>query len=425
VAVLTAPDLNRATAFLAERFHGNPTSKLALIGVTGTNGKTTIAYLIRQLLERTGRRCALVGTVETYDGRETRVANLTTPGAIELSALFAKAVANGCSHAVMETSSHALHQGRVAALHFHAGLFTNLTGDHLDYHGDMSAYAAAKAMLFEMLPTHGVAVVNADDEAASRMVKNCKARVLRTSVSGSKTQGAAQCTATVHALAADHVRTTFKGPWGEIALELPLIGLHNVSNALQAATVAHACGLSTEELAEGLEACHAPPGRLQPVTGRGDAFTVLVDYAHTDDALANVLKALRPLTPPHGRLRVLFGCGGDRDRTKRPRMAATACALADDVMITSDNPRTENPDAIIEEIWSGVPIGKRAAVERVADRRDAIHRLVGTSREGDIVLIAGKGHEDYQIIGTTKRPFDDRLVAREALQKHHLKAVTA
>ncbi len=421
VAALTATDLNRATAFLAERFHGQPTAHLTLIGVTGTNGKTTIAYLIRQLLEHAGRRCALLGTVETFDGQTTQPANLTTPGAIDLSALFARAVANRCTHAVMETSSHALHQGRVAALHFRAGIFTNLTGDHLDYHGDMASYAAAKAMLFEMLPADGIAVVNADDPASSRMIQRCKCRVLRTSVAGAP----ADCTATVHALAADHVRATFTGPWGILDLELPLIGLHNVSNALQAAAVAHALGLTSDELTEGLASCHAPPGRLEPVTTRGDAFTVLVDYAHTDDALANVLRALRPLTPLHGRLRVLFGCGGDRDRTKRPRMARTACDLADDVIITSDNPRTEDPDAIIDEIMTGVPPAKRPHISRCTDRRDAIHKAVHSLRDGDVLLIAGKGHEDYQIIGAVKRPFDDRLIAREALALHHADHSTA
>lgn len=410
-ALLTTPDAALATALLAERFFGDPTRSLRLVGITGTNGKTTTAYLVRQILERTGARCALVGTVEVYDGSSTEVANLTTPGAVELSGIFRRAVDHGCRFAVMETSSHALHQKRVAGLHFEVGVFTNLTGDHLDYHATMDEYAAAKSILFTMLPSTGTAVVNGDDPASARMVAGCAAHIIKVSTAG----GNAEVRAQIRRLAADHVECRFDGPWGAMDLGLPLIGHHNVSNALEACAACWALGLNREQLAAGLEHCEAPPGRLQPVTGRGDPVTVLVDYAHTDDALANVLRALRPLTPRGGRLRVVFGCGGDRDRTKRPRMAATACALADDIFITSDNPRTEDPEAIVAEIWSGVPVPRRAGVVRIVDRREAIHEAIRSSREGDIVLIAGKGHEDYQIVGTVKHPFDDRIVAREAL----------
>lgn len=457
---------------LAERFFGRPSSKLKLVGITGTNGKTTTAGIVQHLLTRAGVKCGQIGTVTIDDGSgNPKVASLTTPGSIEFSRILSHMVANGCKAAVAEVSSHALHQGRTAALQFAVGVFTNLTGDHLDYHGTMEAYAAAKGLLFKQLGENGYAVINADDRHAVAMVHQFagpQSHIFATSVSrqspnGDKPQATrlrpgipsidtwkvgqppTLCTATIAGLTAAGSEVRFDGPWGSVELMLPLAGRHNVSNALQAAAAAHAVADMTKTLSESLAACPAVPGRLERVTlsaeqmnGDADALpTVLVDYAHTHDALANVLTALRQVT--QGRLRVLFGCGGDRDRTKRPRMAQVACRLADVVWITSDNPRTEDPQAIIDDVLAGVPDAMRQAqaedhaggggncggysgsnsggVRVQVDRAAAILGCIGEAQPGDTVLLAGKGHEDYQIVGKEKRHFDDREQAAAALTR--------
>jgi UDP-N-acetylmuramoyl-L-alanyl-D-glutamate--2,6-diaminopimelate ligase len=415
VAWVEAADPALAAALIAERFHGSPSRTLELVGVTGTNGKTTIAYLVQQLLAASGLRTGLVGTVEIDDGAARVPSQLTTPPALELSELFARMVDHGCRAAAMEVSSHSLDQKRVAGLSFRTAIFTNLTGDHLDYHGTMERYADAKATLFSMLDPSGTAIVNIDDPWSRVMLDAAKrsgARVLRVSL----VDPTADCFGTVHRMGLESMDVTFRGPWGLIEMKLPLVGRHNAMNALEAAAAAWTRGVDQARLAHALSVCVAPPGRLQPVAVGGAGFSVLVDYAHSDDALANVLGALRPTVPAGGRLRVVFGCGGDRDRTKRPRMAKVACEGADEVIVTSDNPRTEDPQAIIEEILAGVPGEARARVVVEADRAQAIALAVSTAREGDIILIAGKGHEDYQIIGTEKRNFDDRREAEAALR---------
>ena len=415
VAWVEAADPALAAALIAERFHGSPSRTLELVGVTGTNGKTTIAYLVQQLLAASGLRTGLVGTVEIDDGAARVPSQLTTPPALELSELFARMVDHGCRAAAMEVSSHSLDQKRVAGLSFRTAIFTNLTGDHLDYHGTMERYAEAKATLFSMLDPSGTAIVNIDDPWSRVMLEAAKrsgARVLRVSL----VDPTADCFGTVHRMGLESMDVTFRGPWGLIEMKLPLVGRHNAMNALEAAAAAWTRGVDQARLAHALSVCAAPPGRLQPVAVGGAGFSVLVDYAHSDDALANVLGALRPTVPAGGRLRVVFGCGGDRDRTKRPRMAKVACEGADEVIVTSDNPRTEDPQAIIEEILAGVPAEVRSRVVVEADRAKAIALAVSTAREGDIILIAGKGHEDYQIIGTEKRNFDDRREAEAALR---------
>lgn len=408
----------RVMATTAEVFFGRPSNALTLIGVTGTNGKTTTTHILQQLLARSGWKCGLIGTVITNDGKSRRPSNLTTPSAIELSRTFAHMVAHGCSAAVMEVSSHALHQGRTAAIEFDVGVFTNLTGDHLDYHGSMEAYAAAKAMLFASLPPGGLAILNADDPAVETMAAGCRAPIRRTRLADQTAAPSAEdeAIASIRALGPGQTSAEFAGPWGRFAIDLPLLGRHNVSNALQAACAAAWCGVPRESLEQGLSHCTAPPGRLEPVHHPLAPFAVFVDYAHTDDALANVLRAASPTVPEGGRLTVVFGCGGDRDRTKRPRMAAVACRLAERVFITSDNPRTEDPSAIVEEILAGVPSDTAAEVTAEVDRKAAIVRCIAEARSGDVIVIAGKGHEDYQIIGTKKYPFDDRLIAAATLQ---------
>ena len=423
VTVLTTPDVAAMLGPLAERLWSRPSEALRLVGVTGTNGKTTVSHLIHHILETAGLRCGLIGTVRHDDGNRdgttlmtstatiASMVTMTTPPAVEISPRLATMVANHCLAAVLEVSSHALHQHRTVGLAFDVGVFTNLSGDHMDYHGSLEDYADAKAMLFSSLPSSGHAVMNIDDPASSRMVADCSAQPLSCSLSDRR----AECFAEIGRQTISGVEAIFHGPWGSFEVGLPLAGTHNVINALQAAGAAFVLGVGRASLQSALDGCTAPPGRLESVTGPDDAFTVLVDYAHTDAALANVLRTLRPLVPPDGRLRVVFGAGGDRDRTKRPRMGRVAARIADELIITSDNPRTEAPAAIIDEIASGVPDDQRSVTTLYTDRREAIETAIGGSRPGDVVLIAGKGHEPYQIIGTERHPFDDRIVARQAI----------
>ena len=398
-------DAATAASVLAHRFHGNPSEKLKVLGITGTNGKTTVAYLLRHLLASVGKRCGMIGTVEVDDGATIRPTDMTTPPAPLVAEWMAAMVENGCDACVIETSSHALHQKRVAGVRFTAGAFTNLTGDHLDYHKTMDDYAAAKAMLFEQLPPEAVAVVNADDPAAGLMTTPCRARVVHFAMDAEAEWRASDIKAS-----ADGTRFTLASPRGSAEVSMKLVGRHNVQNALcAAAMVGETLSVSVVQLAAGLADAAGAPGRLQRVDA-GQRFSIFVDYAHTDDALSNVLTALRPLTA--GKLRVVFGCGGDRDRSKRPRMAAVASRLADAVYLTSDNPRTENPEAILAEIVAGLP-GPPRLME--ADRRAAIRAAVADAGDGDVVLIAGKGHEDYQIVGEVKMKFDDVEEARAAV----------
>jgi UDP-N-acetylmuramoyl-L-alanyl-D-glutamate--2,6-diaminopimelate ligase len=393
-------DPGRAAGLLANIFHRHPSLRVPVLAITGTNGKTTTAYLIRHILNKFGLRCGMIGTVEIDTGRMIQPAELTTPGAIELANLLAQMRDNECKACAMEASSHALNQGRLEGIHFAGAGFTNLTGDHLDYHKTMENYAAAKALLFQTLGEDAVAVVNADDRASEVMVANCPARIVRFGFGRSADYRAEDI-----AVTAQGSHFILHTPDGSAEVELRLIGKHNIANALTAAAlVGEVFGLSVHKIAVGLKDAAGAPGRLQAVRA-GQNFAVLVDYAHTDDALENVLRALRPLT--RGKLRVLFGCGGDRDRTKRPRMAKIAAELADFVYVTSDNPRTENPRAILDEIVAGFPQENDTPVIVESDRRAAIERILGDCAAGDVALLAGKGHEDYQIVGTTKHHFDD------------------
>ncbi len=440
--MVLADDLPRAAATIAETFYGNPSSRLQLIGVTGTNGKTTVTWLIRAMLRRLGVRCGLMGTIEVDDGACIGPASLTTPPATEISRTLACMVDSGLPAAAMEVSSHALEQGRAAGLAFDAAIFTNLSGDHLDYHGDLESYAAAKAKLFAGLGADGLAIVNGDDPASERMVRECAARVLwcsigdeggppseqrcrKADIGGAGELTSEQVTGTIRALTREGFEATLAGPWGAIEAKAPLVGRHNVMNALQAlcAVWRVAPEAGPEQLLEALAHVTAPPGRLEPVSGPGDDVTVLVDYAHTDDALEKALIAAADLATGRGEpggsaLSIVFGCGGDRDRGKRPRMGAVAGRLADRVVVTSDNPRTEDPKAIVEQVASGLA-GRE--FDAIVDRERAIGHAIAAARAGDVIVIAGKGHEDYQILpdgkgGVVKRHFDDREVAREALQ---------
>ncbi len=432
VAWLSAHELQLTTALLAERFFGEPGKKLALIGVTGTNGKTTVSYLTYQLLRAAKQKCGLIGTVFIDDGCGLTPAAMTTPPALEVSHCLSRMTEHKYRTAALEVSSHSLDQQRVGALRFKVGIFTNLTGDHLDYHGTMERYAAAKAKLFGLLTNDGAAVINIDDAHAEGMIAGWQGRVLRCTMEPDRR---ADCSVRVHGASVTGFDAEFIGPWGRVSARVPLIGAHNAMNVLQSIAAVHAAGVPISKFEEKLSSLTSPPGRLELVTREWtrakalagvlppvEPFSVFVDYAHSDDSLAKALSALRPLLPRRGaKLRVVFGCGGDRDRTKRPRMGRVAAAGADAVIVTSDNPRTENPSAIIREILAGIPRERMDAVHVDADRRAAIQRAIDDAQPGDIILIAGKGHEDYQLIpdgggGILRLDFDDRLVARDALR---------
>jgi UDP-N-acetylmuramoyl-L-alanyl-D-glutamate--2,6-diaminopimelate ligase len=409
---VNVPDVRAALARLAVRWYGlddGPASDLRLIGITGTNGKTTTAIMTRAIIQAAGYKCGLLGTVR-YDlcGRSITAKN-TTPGALELAAYLRECADAGARYAVMEVSSHALDQQRAAGLHFAAAGFTNLSGDHLDYHGTLENYAAAKARLFAGLDEKAVAVLNRDDASSAIMVRDCRARTIWYSL-----QGPADITGSIS-------RTTIRGTYyrmcvggADLVLENAVVGRHNVYNALTAAGLARAVGLPLEAIEAGLSSVRNIPGRLQrvPCVSGADVF---VDYAHTDDALRNVLSVLKPLV--QGQLILVFGCGGDRDRTKRPRMAQAAGELADRIIVTSDNPRSEDPQAIIAEIMLGFGQQVSEAVVTEPDREAAIRLALKTAGPGDVVLIAGKGHEDYQIIGNRRIHFDDVEVTIRAAEQ--------
>jgi UDP-N-acetylmuramoyl-L-alanyl-D-glutamate--2,6-diaminopimelate ligase len=404
-----------AASILANALHGDPGQQVKVLAVTGTNGKTTTTYIVRHILAKVSRKCGLVGTVEIDDGKTRREAEMTTPSACDVADLLATMRDRGCRACAIETSSHALDQGRVAGVPFAGAAFTNLTGDHLDYHKTMDAYADAKAKLFASLDPAAVAVVNVDDDYADRMVRDTQARVIRFGFG--KT---ADYRARDFAVTSQGTNFILHTPDGRAEVNMALIGKHNIENALAAAAlVGETFGLSVNQIAQGLRDASGAPGRLQAVR-LGQPFAVLVDYAHTDDALQNVLSALKPLT--RRKLRVVFGCGGDRDRTKRPRMARTAESFADALYVTSDNPRTEDPKSILDEVVSGLSAAGRAKAVIEVDRRTAIRRSMADAQEGDVVLIAGKGHENYQILGTTKHHFDDIEEATAAIKGSSLAA---
>jgi UDP-N-acetylmuramoyl-L-alanyl-D-glutamate--2,6-diaminopimelate ligase len=388
-----------AMAPIAARFHGDPTARLEVVGITGTNGKTTTAFLLRELLEADGRQTALLGTVKGIVGGVELEQARTTPEAIDLQAGFARMLAEGDRACVMEVSSHALELHRADSIHWAAALFTNLTQDHLDFHPDMEAYFAAKRRLFEAGPP--VRVVNVDDAYGRRLAREL----------GDVTTIAIDREADLRATDVTMTMSGARFTVGGMRLRSPLPGRFNVLNVLGAVAVARALGVGDATIERALPNAAPVPGRFQPVD-EGQPFAVLVDYAHTPDSLENVLRAARELT--RGRVIVTFGAGGDRDRGKRPLMGAAAAALADEVIVTSDNPRSEDPEAIIAEIVGGI---ERADVRVAADRREAIAQALGLAGDGDVVVIAGKGHEQGQEFADgRKEPFDDVTVAREALR---------
>jgi UDP-N-acetylmuramoyl-L-alanyl-D-glutamate--2,6-diaminopimelate ligase len=384
-----------------------------VVGVTGTNGKTTTSYLLASILDAAGRRAGLLGTVSYRLGAEEREAARTTPEAPDVQQLLEEMIRQGCKSAVMEVSSHALALKRVDGMRFAAGIFTNLTRDHLDFHEDMETYFQAKRRLFEMLPDDAPGIINLDDPRGSSLLDVSK-RVLTFAITRPADVTPGPLEFTLSGLTFE-LRT----PAGSIPIESRLVGRPNVSNILAAAATGVALDLPLDAIAAGVKALPGVPGRFEVVSAPDDEVTVVVDYAHTDDALRNLLETARPLAPK--RLVTIFGCGGDRDKTKRPLMGMVAARLSDVVVITSDNPRSEEPQRIIDEIKRGIPArgqGTRTPdVRTIVDRREAIERAVDQAEAGDVVLVAGKGHEKYQQIGDRVLPFDDGEIARAALER--------
>ncbi len=403
-------DPRRALAELASEFHGHPATKLKMVGITGTNGKTTVAFMAKQILQAAGQKAGLIGTVRYEIGDRTIPANRTTPQALELQEMLAQMIRADSKACSMEVSSHALDQKRVLGIDFDAAVFTNLTQDHLDYHKTMDAYFDAKLTLFRSLgqrQKQSFAVVNADDPRASRVAESLApfVRCLTFGIARNSDIRAREVS-----LSVGGSKFSAETPGGRSKINLPLIGRHNVSNALAAIGVGLGFGIPLETISAALEQLRRVPGRLETIT-EGQPFRVFVDYAHTDDAVRNVLTTLRELKPK--RLIIVFGAGGSRDTKKRALMGRAANDGADISILTSDNPRKEDPREIIRMIESGFSDKKKFEV--IVDRRQAIERALKMAEAGDIVLLAGKGHETVQEYADTIVPFDDREVAREIL----------
>jgi UDP-N-acetylmuramoyl-L-alanyl-D-glutamate--2,6-diaminopimelate ligase len=408
--VIRASNMNKACAQISAAFYGYPGQKLKMVGVTGTNGKTTTTHLIEYFLTKAHLATALLGTLYTRWPGFSQTAAFTTPFAVDLQQRLAQAVDAGCEFGVMEVSSHALAQDRVFGCPFEVAVFSNLTQDHLDYHKDMEDYFGAKALLFSPDYLQGRAIINADDEYGKRLIAGFdQERVWTYSVNDNN----ADFWMSGLNYQPNGVSGILHTPKGDVAFSSPLVGQYNLENLLAAVGAVLHLGLDLQFVAKTIPDFPGVPGRMERVQiSPKQDISVIVDYAHTPDSLENLLKAARPFIP--GRMICVFGCGGDRDRTKRPKMGKIAAELADIAVVTSDNPRTENPERILEDILAGIPDSVQPVV--IGDRATAIRTAILEAQPGDGVLLAGKGHEDYQILGTEKIHFDDREQAREALQ---------
>lgn len=403
-------DSREALGLIASKFYGEPSKALKVVGVTGTNGKTTTTYLIEAILKAKGEKVGLIGTVAYRWGGVQLEATNTTPSSLELQRMMREMFETGVGCVVMEVSSHALSQKRLKGCYLDVGVFTNVTPEHLDYHGSFEDYLKAKALLFEEVLEESKqigkdpwAIYNVDDPHVSRVVEGLEFKKLGFGQKGDIIPLEHQCSI-------DGIRARLKTPFGEIKVSSKLVGLYNLYNIMAAIGVCLALGVEGKAIEEGIASLKGIPGRLERVSDRPAVF---VDYAHTPDALQKVLLALRPFVK--GKLILVFGCGGNRDRTKRPEMGRIASELSSFAVITSDNPRREDPSAIIEEIKKGIKPG--FPYKAIVDRREAIFEAIAQAGPEDVVLIAGKGHETYQIIGEHKYHFDDREVAKSALKE--------
>ena len=395
----------RALALAADEFYGHPSGKLTLVGITGTNGKTTTVTLLYRLFKDLGYQCGLLSTIANYVGDERFETENTTVDPVSLNALMARMVEKGCEYCFMEVSSIGVEQDRVTGLEFAMGIFSNLTHDHLDYHKTFAEYLRCKKLFFDNLSPKAIALINTDDKNGPVMVQNCKASTVTYSV-----KGLADHTARILEQGVDGMLLRIDGTetW------VRLIGVHNAYNLLAIYTTAVCLGADPEQVLVALSSLRSAPGRLETVRGPRD-LSVVIDYAHTPDALENVLKTLRDVAPER-QLICLFGCGGDRDKTKRPEMAQVAARLADRLVVTSDNCRTEDPEAILNDIRAGLDWQGIAKALFITDRREAIRTAILTAPEGATILLAGKGHEDYQIIGHEKLHFDEKEIVAETFK---------
>ena len=410
-------DARLALALLAAEFFGHPSRAMRVVGITGTNGKTTTSYLVGAILEAAGVTCGLIGTVTYRIGARAFDATRTTPEAPELQGFMRDMVSAGCGACVMEVSSHALALGRVDGIRFAAGVFTNLTRDHLDFHADMEDYFSAKRRLFELLPDDAPAVVNVDDPRGAVLAETAKRPV---TFAVNRT---ADVTPGPLSFSLEGLQFDIRSPQGTVRVRSRLVGKPNVYNILAAVAATAALDVPVDAIERGLRQLPGVPGRFEIASSPDDDITVIVDYAHTDDALRNLLETARPMATR--RLITVFGAGGDRDRMKRPLMGMVAARLSDVVVITSDNPRSEDPQRIIDEVKRGADPETRqsnAEVLTVVDRREAIAHAIQRAAPGDLVLVAGKGHEKYQDVGGRTLPFDDVAVAREALETRRVKS---
>jgi UDP-N-acetylmuramoyl-L-alanyl-D-glutamate--2,6-diaminopimelate ligase len=417
VSVILVEDSRSSLAQISSNFYNHPAKELKIVGITGTNGKTTTTYLLESILEHDKKNVGVIGTVEhRYRGKKV-TSNMTTPESVDLMAMLRDMRRSGVEYVVMEVSSHALDKNRVLGCDFDVAVFTNLSQDHLDYHKTLDNYFTAKKRLFtEVLIRSGKrpisSVINVDDIYGRKLVEESAGNIISYSIDDRS--------ATVFAdetrLTNDGIVSRVRTPWGKIDIRSNLLGRHNLSNILAATASALSLGVSSDSIEEGVSSLSSIPGRLERVDNKL-GISVLVDYAHTPDALKNVLQVVKPLT--RGKLILVFGCGGDRDPIKRPIMGRIGRELSDILIVTSDNPRTESPEKIIADIEIGVMEG--GSIEktyfRMIDRRSAIQKAIEIASEGDSVLIAGKGHEDYQIVGKVKNPFDDREVAKNKIKE--------
>ncbi|HTG00301.1 MAG TPA: UDP-N-acetylmuramoyl-L-alanyl-D-glutamate--2,6-diaminopimelate ligase [Nitrospirota bacterium] len=425
VAVLLVPDTRKALARLAASFYGHPSRQLGLVGITGTKGKTTTSYLVKSILEAAGHVTGLIGTIDYRVGNRIYPAPNTTPEATDVQMLLREMVNTGAAYCVMEVSSHALALGRTDGCLFQTAVFTNLQQDHLDFHKDRESYLQAKLLLFKGLGQDKTAVVNNDDPAAGEVIAETQARLLTFGL----TEGAAIRPVEGIRQGMHGLKFTARTPQGSLTVESQLVGMHNAYNILAAIGAARSLGIDDDSIIRGIRDMRAVPGRMEKVD-EGQPFGVIVDYAHTEESLISLLAAVRGVAEK--RIITVFGCGGDRDRTKRPKMGAAAAAGSDVVIITTDNPRTEDPLAIISEVETGMAAAgtriapgeaaHRGAAGRtpylvIVNRAEAIAAAVEMAEPGDVVVLAGKGHENYQIIGDRKIHFDDREAAREAIRR--------
>lgn len=412
VPVIIVNDTTQALAEIANAFYKNPTEALSLIGVTGTNGKTTVTYLLETIFNKFAQKTGVIGTIQMKIGDETYPVTNTTPDALSLQKAFRKMADADVETAIMEVSSHALDLGRVNGCDFDVAIFTNLSQDHLDYHKDMDDYLFAKSLLFSRLGNtfrpdqRKFAVLNADDEHSKLLERSTAQHIL---TYGCKNP--ADVRASNIKLAVTHTEFTLETPVGSVEIDSKLIGMFNIYNMLAASSAAIAKGVPLEVIKEALESIKGVDGRFEAVR-EGQPFAVIVDYAHTPDSLENVLLTIKEFAEK--KVYVVVGCGGDRDRSKRPLMAGIAVKYADEAILTSDNPRTEDPERILQDMVEGI---ERDNYTVITDRKEAIEHAISIAQPGDIILIAGKGHETYQIVGRTKHDFDDRVIARQAIAR--------